>query len=105
LDILADFIRIKETIDNNKECNLMISNDFAFFDFCPTMNAFLPLLLLTLTLVVIAVHGEETLNCDNIDQDLSPGKVIAIGARKQIAEAYSQMHGPVLVAEAWNGTW
>jgi hypothetical protein len=62
------------------------------------------LLLLTLTLVGVA-RGDESLNCDNIDADLSPGKVIAIGARKQIAEAYSQLHGPVLVAEPWNGTW
>jgi hypothetical protein len=70
------------------------------FGLCATL---LP--LLTLTLVVGTVRGTESLNCDNIDADLSPGKVIAIGARKQIAEAYSLQHGPVLVAEPWNGTW
>jgi hypothetical protein len=63
--------------------------------------------LLTLTVLYNAAPSEcaETVTCENINEDISPGKVIAVGARKQIAEAFSAMHGPVLIAEPWNGTW
>lgn len=67
--------------------------------------ALLHLLTLTLFVCTALTEAAEDVTCDNINDDISPGKVVAVGARKQIAEAFSAIHGPVLIAEPWNGTW
>ena len=49
-------------------------------------------------------HGREPITCDNV-ASVTAGKLVAVGARKQIAEAFSDLVGPVLVAMPVNGTW
>ena len=46
----------------------------------------------------------EPVTCSTM-KDITISKVIAVGPRKQIAEAFAATLGPLLVAQPWNGTW